>query len=343
VKCHKARVQLQDYLDNQLPVKQQAKLERHLAACPDCRGELAFIKAYQVNLAVITPQAAPPDLLAEIRRQLSSTAPIPQKSFGKAFRLLPVFWPGLAGTALLAVVAVCLVRPWDFSLKEKVIVKAPVSQTVAPATAKGDKSAGTLRKCIRPPQKAETTVAREIAQKSVASAIPAADESVGTLRKSLRLPQKAEITAVQEGDQKAVASAVPTIDESQGTLRKSLRLPQKAVTPEEPVITVLIPAKKTSSAKSVCDESDAPGADDLVMRLKTLLKRIDGLIIREEEGDDRLKLPRQMSVAINPDSYPRLIAVLKKFGEVKEATLNTELFHDKLWFNLKIDYQAGEN
>jgi anti-sigma factor RsiW len=344
VKCDKIRTQLQDYLDNRLVAKQQAQVERHLAACPDCRAELAFLKTYQANLAVGAPQAAPPDLLAKIRQQLSSAELSHKKVCLKTFRPLPVLFPGLAGTVVLAVLVVCLFKPWDFSLNEKVTVNEPVSQTAGPATATGDKSAGTLQQSLKPARKAETMAGREADQKSVASAVPTTDESAGTLQQSLKPAgpaREAEAMAGREADQKSVALTVPATDKSVGTLQKSIMPSQKVKIPEEPVIAVLIPVKKALRTKSVGDELDERRADDIVMRLKTLLKRIDGIIIREE-GDDR-KLPLMMNVAVTFDNYPRLIVGLKELGEVKEPALSTALFNDDLRLNLKIDYQTGEN
>jgi hypothetical protein len=338
VKCHKARAQLQDYLDNQLPVQQQAKLERHLAGCLDCRGELAFIKTYRLNLAEMKPQAAPPDLLAKVRLRLSLAEKLtPQKGLWKTHRTLPVLLPGLAGTALLAVLVVFLARPWEFNLNAPAVNRS-VAQTTAP-TPTADLSVELSPKQI-PAGRAD--VSKSVAPKSISKF---KSESTSSAESEPKLKSELEsiFKSASESTSKATPAVAvdPAVDQSGKTLLKGIMPPRKGQTVAEAVVTVAIPAAKPSRTKSLGVEpgDEAGAADQIGPRLQNLLKSIDGVVIREEAADRR-QLPLQISITISPANYSRLIAGLKELGEVSEPSLGENPANSDLWLKLEINYQA---
>jgi hypothetical protein len=336
VKCHKARVQLQDYLDNQLSVQQKVKLERHLVGCSDCRGELAFIKTYRLNLAEIKPQAAPPDLLAKVRLRLSLAEELtPQRGLRKANRTLPLLFPGLAGTALLAVLVIWLAKPWEFSLNPAP-VNQPVAQTAAPAPTV-DQSIESL------PKKIPADKSKSVAVKVAPKATP--NYKLESMSKSTpKSMSESTPKSMSELTSKAapVVSVDPAVDQSGETLLKSIMPSRKGPIWTEAVVAVAIPVEKPARTRSLVAEPDeeADAAAMVMPRLRNLIKNIDGVIIREGPTDRR-QLPLQISIIISPANYPRLIAGLKELGEVVEPSLGENSANSDLRLKLEINYQAG--
>ena len=68
-----------DYVDGSLPERQRTEVEQHLAACIQCRTELAAFRNTLGSLGRLK-QAAPPSLLGDIKQQIY------KRSQGRFFR-----------------------------------------------------------------------------------------------------------------------------------------------------------------------------------------------------------------------------------------------------------------
>ncbi|HUP42363.1 MAG TPA: anti-sigma factor [Thermoanaerobaculia bacterium] len=61
--CERARDRIDPYLEDELPRREAAEVERHLAACPDCRAELAMARRLREALRAGLPMlACPPEV-----------------------------------------------------------------------------------------------------------------------------------------------------------------------------------------------------------------------------------------------------------------------------------------
>jgi anti-sigma factor (TIGR02949 family) len=68
IRCSDAVRQLWDYLDNAVAPEDQERIERHLAFCRRCCGELEFAKELRVFLATATVEEIPADVKAQLER-----------------------------------------------------------------------------------------------------------------------------------------------------------------------------------------------------------------------------------------------------------------------------------
>jgi anti-sigma factor (TIGR02949 family) len=68
ITCSEAVQQLWDYLDRAISAKDQERVERHLAFCRNCCGELEFAKELRAFLASSGVQEIPPDVKARLER-----------------------------------------------------------------------------------------------------------------------------------------------------------------------------------------------------------------------------------------------------------------------------------
>lgn len=66
---------LGDYAEGLLDAGARAAADAHLAACAQCRGELAAVQAYFRELADLEPVRAPADFLAKVRARLPRPSP----------------------------------------------------------------------------------------------------------------------------------------------------------------------------------------------------------------------------------------------------------------------------
>ena len=85
-----------DYLDGTVAPRDKADLERHLAACIQCRTELAAFRRALGSLGQLK-QAAPPNFLAGIQQQINRRSR--GRFFGgrwKLFGRIPFEWVSLA-------------------------------------------------------------------------------------------------------------------------------------------------------------------------------------------------------------------------------------------------------
>lgn len=68
ITCSEAVRQLWDYLDQAIAAEDQERVERHLAFCRTCCGELEFAKELRAFLASGVAQEIPPDVKARLER-----------------------------------------------------------------------------------------------------------------------------------------------------------------------------------------------------------------------------------------------------------------------------------
>ena len=62
IPCSQAVQELWDYIDEALSAEEQAKVEKHLAFCRKCCGELEFAKELQGFLGSQVSEELPPDV-----------------------------------------------------------------------------------------------------------------------------------------------------------------------------------------------------------------------------------------------------------------------------------------
>ena len=70
ITCSDAVRRLWDYLDHAISVEDQGRIERHLAFCRSCCGELEFAKELRSFLAAGDVREIPPDVKAHLERFL---------------------------------------------------------------------------------------------------------------------------------------------------------------------------------------------------------------------------------------------------------------------------------
>jgi anti-sigma factor RsiW len=68
IPCSQAVRELWDYLDQRLSPEEQADVERHLAFCRRCCGEMEFAKELQGFLASHGADEIPPDVKEHLER-----------------------------------------------------------------------------------------------------------------------------------------------------------------------------------------------------------------------------------------------------------------------------------
>ena len=99
MRCSKASKYLSSYIDHELPAKDAALLESHLAQCDQCTGELEQLKQVQNLFHQAGKFAAPPAFRLKVMKQVNEQ-PV------KGFSLFPVFIRfAEAGAFVLAITA----------------------------------------------------------------------------------------------------------------------------------------------------------------------------------------------------------------------------------------------
>jgi len=70
--CNHMETRRHDYVDGVLPASEKVDLERHLAACADCRRDVAFLNSLRQQAAALPQRLEPPrDLWPEIANRLA--------------------------------------------------------------------------------------------------------------------------------------------------------------------------------------------------------------------------------------------------------------------------------
>jgi anti-sigma factor RsiW len=91
-----AQTAFSDYVDGVLPARDKADLEQHLAACIQCRTELAGLRRALGSLGKLK-QPAPPMFLPQIQQQIYRRSR--GRFFGQRWKLfgrIPFEWVSLA-------------------------------------------------------------------------------------------------------------------------------------------------------------------------------------------------------------------------------------------------------
>jgi hypothetical protein len=102
MQCHRARQQVQYYLDHRLSLQQVRDLEAHLTSCPDCHAELLLLEEIARGLETTHVVAEPESMHAQIMQRVSVVSQLP------ASREYSPWRPSLAEilvAALLATIA----------------------------------------------------------------------------------------------------------------------------------------------------------------------------------------------------------------------------------------------
>lgn len=108
MKCRDAQILLADYAAGALTEQERAAVKAHLAACPGCREELAFLKEYATRIASYPTLKAPAGFIASLHGRLHA-----EKERGIARRLffplkikLPLHAAGILAMSILALIAI---------------------------------------------------------------------------------------------------------------------------------------------------------------------------------------------------------------------------------------------
>lgn len=101
MRCSKAAVQLQLYLDHRLPLEQIRALEAHISSCSACQGELFLLEEIDTALQTIEPVTEPADLTATIMRRVALS---PRKRQEQVYGLLRPSLPEMVAVVLLATI-----------------------------------------------------------------------------------------------------------------------------------------------------------------------------------------------------------------------------------------------
>jgi anti-sigma factor RsiW len=111
---------LRAYMDDELPLPQREQLQRHLAECPQCAGEVDGLQRVERLLAELSPVAVPDHLAAATLQRLRTRPSTPMLLFRRA--------PGL--TAAVAAAA-CLLMALHVLVPTDSDTRQPLSQVVA--------------------------------------------------------------------------------------------------------------------------------------------------------------------------------------------------------------------
>jgi len=125
--CEETTKLLSQYIDDVLTRPVRATVDAHLDRCPVCRAEVADLRSLSRNLANLTRQSAPPDLVSAINNALIIEAAAqrqsPKPTFGQLVklwiepRLMPYSVGSLASVLLFAAMFAGL-RPHFAALHE---------------------------------------------------------------------------------------------------------------------------------------------------------------------------------------------------------------------------------
>jgi anti-sigma factor RsiW len=125
--CERARDRIDPYLEDELPRREAAEVESHLAGCADCRAELAIARRLREALRTGLPMlACPPEVTARVLAIAREEAAAPRR--WRSWLGTGTLRPALAAAALLALL---LAAP----LLYRAVVQAPAE---APQLAAGE-------------------------------------------------------------------------------------------------------------------------------------------------------------------------------------------------------------
>jgi len=119
--CDKIELRLHDYLDGLMSAAEKLDVERHLATCVNCRGEVEFLNSLRRQVAALPPSIEPPrDLWPEIADRIApktnwwATAAQGLKNFfaGESYETGGWFAWGLRGAVAVAALVFVIGGVW---------------------------------------------------------------------------------------------------------------------------------------------------------------------------------------------------------------------------------------
>jgi len=119
--CKKIEPRLHDYVDGLLAAAEKLEVERHLATCANCRGELEFLNSLRQQVAALPSSLEPPhDLWPEIAERLApktrwwtNMAPRFKNIFaGESYEMAGWFAWGMRGAVAAAVLVLAVGGIW---------------------------------------------------------------------------------------------------------------------------------------------------------------------------------------------------------------------------------------
>ena len=126
MECDRVKDLLSEYIDGALGAQDRAAVEKHIAACEECKKELASMSALVEKLGALEPVKAPADFLEEIHGRLK-----PRFSFDRIIRKLFTPFRIKIPLKLVAAATMAILVFYVFSLQQadKTLLKAPVIST----------------------------------------------------------------------------------------------------------------------------------------------------------------------------------------------------------------------
>jgi len=209
---------LSDYLDQQLPANDHARLEQHLGECAQCRASLESLR-WTITLVKQAPVPA-----ARKSFTLPVPAPRPQPSFGFAFARLAT---AMATLALVATIGI------DVITRMGAGVPAPL---MAPAAQK--RAEPTQEIALAPTSVPQPTEASRVgtASESASFAVPPALSATlpAPTKAPAPLPPSAEVSSTQSADTaKAQTQPARAPVAGSGTITPTMVAPTATIAPTQ--------------------------------------------------------------------------------------------------------------
>lgn len=138
--CGKIRKDLHAYIGEMVTAEEKAKIEEHLASCPDCRTALAELKQTLQFLENLDEVEPPAWLTQKVMARVRAEHPAKEGFFTRLFGWIPTHLPATAvATLVIAVTAVILMKSMEPKLQESLPTSVPAPQMIpaerpAPAT-----------------------------------------------------------------------------------------------------------------------------------------------------------------------------------------------------------------
>lgn len=218
---------------------ERARFEQHLAVCPECRAEVASLRATAVQLSLLAESMPPERLREQVLRDIAAVRPLPPKVTQEAGdriaetmrgRVAPPAqrhrrrWSGrwIAAAAAVAILGggVVAVHPWDRQQQGQVTVADRVLQ--APDAQRTEKTfpGGASATLVR-----SKAVGRAVLITRGMPAPPAGkvyelwlQDPKGVMLPAGLMPPRSDQTVVLEGDAASAVGAGITVEPAGGSL-----------------------------------------------------------------------------------------------------------------------------
>lgn len=316
MKCKTIQSQLEDHLKQRLDPATENAVTTHLATCPACRRELAFLKTYLSALHPLESESAPADLLQRIERAV----PTPEQSvrFPWNRRVFYAFSGLGLGTALVIIVVLCAPRLNPVLPNQKVAFKPTQAQTqpLEPGLLQKPGSlqkADTAFQAPEPDRLAKTVTAHESKTVLDSEARPAQPER-NTLLVTL---SAADLSELQTGP-KMRAFSLPQAKKS-----------AEAAGPEN-----------TEAETNAVPDREQPGNDALQFKanLTQLLHNYRGQIIKEESDPNTQRLSR-LILKVPAEFYLPLLTELGKTNSTRSLGPEASPSPQASWQQVELQFE----